>query len=117
MERRCAARWRPSASLMLRFIQPAEVLEHHAPLLGRETAQLVPRRVADFWAGAGRAGQEGGGRMDAVANRCVADAVFLLVRLVAGQAAAGIEQLAIQPLLPFDGSGVEPAGIELARQL
>ena len=47
----------------------------------------------------------------------MADAVFLLVRLISGETAAGIEQLAIQPLLPFDGSGVEPAGLELARQL
>src|SRR2546423_14462249 len=57
---------RPRATLMLRLIQPAEVFEHHAPLLGRETGQLVPRRIADFGACAGRPGEQRGGDVDAV---------------------------------------------------
>src|SRR2546426_6566366 len=52
--------------LLLRLIQPAEVLEHHAPLLGRETGELVPRGVADFRTGAGRSGVECGRNVDAV---------------------------------------------------
>src|SRR2546427_13048499 len=52
--------------LLLRLIQPAEVLEHHAPLLGRETGELVPRGVADFRTGAGRSGEERGRNVDAV---------------------------------------------------
>src|SRR2546425_3382186 len=102
---------------MLRLIQPAEVLEHNAPLLRRESAQLVPRRVTNSWACAGRPRQQRGGDVDAVGSSGrAAGALFLLVRLVAGEAAAGIEQLAIEPLLPRDRAGVEPARLELPRQ-
>src|ERR1051325_1779178 len=50
----------PAATLMLRFIQPAEILEHHAALLGRETGQLVPGGIADFRSRAGRTGAQRG---------------------------------------------------------
>src|SRR5256885_13071243 len=94
---------RPRATLMLRLIQPAEVFEHHAPLLGRETGQLVPRRIADFGACAGRAGQQRGGDVAAVGGgRRAARALLLFVWLFAREAAAGIEQLAVQALLTLD---------------
>src|SRR4051812_18695481 len=90
-----------SASLMLRVIQATEVLEDHAPLFGRQSCQLVPRGIADFRAGAGGAGEERRRCMHAVARGGVTDAVLLLVGLVPREAAAGIEQLAIQPFLPL----------------
>src|SRR6266851_1096859 len=108
---------RPSASLMLRFIQPAEVLEHHAPLLGRETGELVPRGVADFRTGAGRPGEQRGRNVDAVTRGGAAGALLLLIRLLAGEAAAGIEQLAVETLLPLDRAAIEPSRLELSGQL
>src|SRR3989441_6175678 len=108
---------RPSASLMLRFIQPAEVLEHHAPLLGRETGELVPRRIADFRACAGRPREEPGRNVDAVTRRGATGALFLFIRLVAGQAAAGVEQFAIEALLALDRAAVEPSGLQLTSKL
>src|SRR5437870_2642963 len=82
-----------ASRLLLRLIQPAEVLEHHAPLLGRETGQLVPRGVADFRTGAGRSGGERGRNVDAVTRSGAAGALLLVIRLVAGETTAGIEQL------------------------
>src|SRR5258706_14327891 len=103
---------------MLRVIEPAEVLEHHAALLGRESAQLVPRRVAEFGTAAGRAWEERGRDVDAIGAGCgAAGALLLLVGLIAREGATGVEQLAIQPLLPLDGSGVQPARLELPREL
>src|SRR5881397_1647576 len=104
----------PSATLMLRFIQPAEVLEHHAPLLGRETGELVPRRVADFRPCAGRSREERGGNVDTVTGRGATGALLLFIRLLAGQAAAGVEQLAIEAPLPLDRATVEPSRFELS---
>src|SRR5881628_761578 len=103
--------------LLLRFIQPAEVLEHHAPLLGGETGELVPRRVADFRPCAGRPRKERGGNVDAVTGRGATGALFLFIRLLAGQAAAGVEQLAIEALLPLDRATVEASRFQLAREL
>src|SRR5437667_7689786 len=108
---------RPSASLRLRFIQPAEVLEHQAPLLGSEAGELVPRRVADFRPGAGRPGPKRARDVDAVAQRRAARALLLFVGFVAGEGAARVEELAIESLLPLDRAGVQPARLELARQL
>src|SRR3954454_7187292 len=98
---------RTSASLMLLLIQPAEVLEHHAPLLGRETGELVPRRVADFRSGARRPGKERAGNVHAVAHGGAAGAILLFIRFVAGKAAAGVEQFAIEAFLPLDRAAVE----------
>src|SRR5882762_8657664 len=95
---------------MLRVIEPAEVLEHHATLLGRESTQLVPRRVAEPRSAASRTWEERGRDVNAVGTGCgPAGALLLLVGLVARQAATGVEQFAIEALLPLDGSGVEPA--------
>src|SRR2546425_6325516 len=106
-----------ATQLLLRLIQPAEVLEHHAPLLGRETGELVPRRVADFRTCAGRTGEERGRNVDAVTRGGAAGTLLLFIGLVAGEAAAGIEQLAVEALLPRDCSGVEPSRFELSGQL
>src|SRR5882762_2888729 len=106
-----------AADLLLRLIQAAEVLEHHAPLLGRETGELVPRRIADFWPRAGRPGEERSRNMDTVTDRGAAGTVLLLIRLVTGEAAARVEQLAVEALLSRDSSGVEPSRLELPREL
>src|ERR1051325_11816664 len=94
----------PAATLMLRFIQPAEILEHHAALLGRETGQLVPGGIADFRSRAGRAGAQRGRNVDAVADRGATRAILVLVRLVAGEAATRVQQLPVQGILPLDRS-------------
>src|SRR2546425_7813073 len=106
-----------ASRLLLRLIQPAEVLEHHAPLLGRETGELVPRGVADFRTGAGRSGEERSRNVDAVTRGGAAGALLLVIRLVAGEAAAGIEQLAVEALLPLDRPAIEPSRLELSGQL
>src|SRR2546425_2524219 len=105
-----------ASRLLLRLIQPAEVLEHHAPLLGRETCELVPRGVADFRTGAGRSGEERGRNVDAVTCGGAARALLLVIRLVAGEAAAGIEQLAVEALLPPDRPAIEPSRPQLSGQ-
>src|SRR5438874_12538816 len=102
---------------MLLLIQPAEVLEHHAPLLGRKTGELIPRRVADFRPCASRPREERPRNVDAVTRRGATGAILLFVRLVAGEAAAGIEQLAIEALLPLDRAAVEPSRFELSGEL
>src|ERR1044072_1179291 len=98
----------PAATLMLRFIQPAEILEHHAALLGRETGQLVPGGIADFRSRAGRAGAQRGRNVDAVADRGATRAILVLVRLVAGEAATRGQQLPVQGILPLDRPPVAP---------
>src|ERR1051325_7705382 len=105
----------PAATLMLRFIQPAEILEHHAALLGRETGQLVPGGKADFRSRAGRPGAQRGRNVDAFADRGAARAILVLVRLVTGEAATRVQQLPVQVILPLDRPRVEPARLELAR--
>src|SRR5882762_2109608 len=106
-----------AADLLLRLIQAAEVLEHHAPLLGRETGELVPRRIADFWPRASRPGEERSRNVDTVTDRGAAGTVLLLIRLVTGEAAARVEQLAVEALLSRDSSGVEPSRLKLPREL
>src|ERR1041384_5935976 len=103
----------PAATLMLRFIQPAEILEHHAALLGRETGQLVPGGIADFRSRAGRAGAQRGRNVDAVADRGATRAILVLVRLVAGEAATRVQQLPAQVTPPpgrGPGAGGPPPG-------
>src|SRR5258706_13894989 len=100
---------------MLRVIEPAEVLEHHAALLGRESAQLVPRRVAEFGTAAGRAWEERGRDVDAIGAGCgAAGALLLLVGPMAREGATGLGELAIQPPVPVRGSGVPPARPQVA---
>src|SRR5438876_6463927 len=106
-----------AAPLLLRLIQAAEVLEHHAPLLGRETGELVPRGIADLWPCARRPREERGRNVDAVTARGAAGAFLLLIRLVAREAAACVEQLAVEALQSRDRSGVEPSRFELPREL
>ena len=53
----------------------------------------------------------------ALADRRATLALFLLIGLLAGQAATGIEQLAIEAFLAFDGAAIEPSRLERARQL
>src|SRR2546425_4132896 len=98
-----------ASRLLLRLIQPAEVLEHHAPLLGRETGELVPRGVADFRTGAGRSGEERGRNVDAVICGGAARALPLVIPLVARGAAARLEQLAGEGLLPPHPPAGQPA--------
>src|SRR6267378_4351744 len=107
---------RPSASLMLLLIQPAKIFEHHAPLLGRETGQLVPRGVADFRTRADRAREERAWNVDTVARRRTTGTLLLLVRLLSRQTAARVEQLAIEALLPFDRAAVEPPRFQLTGE-
>src|SRR5258706_69862 len=101
---------RPSASLMLLLIESAEILEHHAPLLGRETGQLVPRGVADFRTRAGRAREERAWNVDTIARRRTTGTLLLLVRLLSRQTAARVKQLAIEALLPLDRAAVAGLG-------
>src|SRR5258705_4638572 len=108
---------RPSASLMLLLIQPAEIFEHHAPLLGRETGQLVPRGVAEFRTRAGRARQERARNVGTVTRRRPTGTVLLLIGLVSRQTAARVEQFSIEALLPFDRAAVEPPRFKLAGEL
>ena len=55
--------------------------------------------------------------MHAVARRGTAGALLVLVRLPAGERAAGVEQAAVQALLALDRLGVEPSRFELPGQL
>src|SRR5256885_6814706 len=106
-----------AAPLLLRLIQAAEVLEHHAPLLGREPGQLVPRGVADFRTRAGRAREERAWNVDTVTRRRTTGTLLLLIGLVSRQTAARVEQLAIETLLPFDRAAVEPPRFQLPGEL
>src|SRR5262249_15670629 len=102
---------------MLRLIQSAEVLAGHAPPFGRETAELVPGRVADFRARGCRPRLQRAGNVHAVAKSRAAGALLLFIGLVAGERAAGVEQFAVQALLALDGARVEAPRFELAREL
>src|SRR5256712_2613293 len=102
---------------MLRRIDQPEVLEHEAALLGGEGGEPLPGRVAESGARARGPGREHARQMDAVADGRAADPLLLLVRLRAREAAAGVEQPAVQPALTLDRLAVESAGLELAGQL
>src|SRR6185295_8197768 len=104
-------------ALRLRGIQESEILEDDAALLRRESRQLFPRRVAHAGGGARRAGSQEPRQVHAVACRRTAHAVLLLIGLLTGQRAAGVEQPSVEPFLTFDGAPIEPARFELARQL
>src|SRR5437764_5448084 len=108
---------RKSASLRLVFIQPEEVFQHQAPLLGRQSAQLVPRGITKLGTRSGRARKERARDVDAIAGRGAAGALLLIVWLLAGETAAGVDQFAIELLLPIEGAPVQPSRFELARQL
>src|SRR5436190_1022473 len=110
---------RTSASLMLRrgLIQPAEVLENQAPLLGGETAELVPGRVADLWTRARGARLQDAGNVHAVTDGGAAGAVLLFVGLLTGEGATGVEQFSVQAFLALDGPGVQPSRFQLACQI
>src|SRR3989454_9114970 len=102
---------------MLRRIDQPEVLEHEAALLGGEGGEPLPGRVAESGARARGPGREHARQMDAVADGRAADPLLLLVRLRAREAAAGVEQPAVQPALTLDRLAVESAGLELAGPL
>src|SRR3989449_10438144 len=102
---------------MLRRIDQPEVLEHEAALLGGEGGEPPPGRVAESGARARGPGREHARQMDAVADGRAADPLLLRVRLRAREAAAGVEQPAVQPALTLDRLAVESAGLELAGQL
>src|SRR5213080_3785925 len=100
-----------------RCIQSPEILEHQATLLGSETLELLPRRVAEPRARARRPGLQDVGDVNAVPGRGAADALLGLVGLVVRERAARVEQSAVQPLLALDGLLVEAPGLELTREL
>src|SRR5256885_8586007 len=106
-----------ATTLLLRGIEPAEVIEHQATLFRRESLQLVPRGVAEPRTGSRRSGLERGGDVDAVARRRPALTLLVLVRLVVRKRAARVEQPVVQALLPLDRPLVEPPGLELAGEL
>src|SRR2546430_14795472 len=99
---------------MLRRIDQPEVLEHEAALLGGEGGEPLPGRVAESGTRARGPGREHARQTDAVADGRAADPLLLLVRLRAREAAAGVEQPAVQPALTLDRLAVESAGPELA---
>src|SRR2546430_1629308 len=107
----------PVTTLLLRGIEPAEVIEHQATLFRRESLQLIPRGVAKPRTCPCRSGLERGGNVDAVARRGPALTLLVLVRLVVREGTAGIEQAVVQALLTLDRPLVEPPGLELAGQL
>src|SRR2546421_4814175 len=104
----------PVTTLLLRGIEPAEVIEHQATLFRRESLQLIPRGVAKPRTCPCRSGLERGGNVDAVARRGPALTLLVLVRLVVGEGAAGVEQPVVQALLTLDRPLVEAPRLELA---
>src|SRR5437762_2774882 len=104
-------------STRLGGIQSPEVLEHEAPLLGGETRQLFPRRIAQPRTRSRSAGLEQRGKVHTVAGRGAAGALRFLVGLATGQRAAGIEQAAVETLLALDRLLVQPPRLQLVRQL
>src|SRR5919108_968737 len=103
--------------LRLGLIDPSEVLEHQPPLLGRQPGQLVPRGVAHLGTGSCRSRTERGRYVHAIAGRGTADPLLLVVRFLARETAAGIEELAIELLLPVERPPIQPARFELAREI
>src|SRR2546423_2699461 len=112
---------RPSARQAMRLllwrIEPAEVVQHQAPLFRGESLQLIPPGVAQPRARACRSGLQRRGDVNAVARRRPAHALLAFVRLVVREGAAGVEQPVVQALLALDGPLVEAAGLELAGEL
>src|SRR5256885_12116453 len=106
-----------ATTLLLRGIEPAEVIEHQATLFRGESLQLVPGGVAEPRTGSRRSRLERGGDVDAVARRRPALTLLVLVRLVVRKGAARVEQPVVQALLPLDRPLVEPPGLELAGGL
>src|SRR5947199_2069265 len=103
-------------SLLLWRIQPPEILEHQATLLGSETLEFFPRGVAEPRARARRPGLQDVGDVNAVPGRGAADALLGLVGHVVRERAARVWQSAVQPLLALDGLLVEAPGLELTRE-
>src|SRR6266480_1549231 len=108
---------RTANSARLGRIQSPEILKHEASLLGRESRQLLPRRIAQPRTRACRTGFEQGREMHAVASGGATGALFAFVGLAPRESPAGVEQPAVQPLLALDRLLVETARVELARQL
>src|SRR6266480_1152807 len=108
---------RTASSARLGRIQSPKILEHEASLLGRESRQLFPRRIAQPRTRARRTGFEQGREMHAVAGGGATGALFAFVGLAPRESPAGVEQPAVQPLLALDRLLVETARVELARQL
>src|SRR5438445_156386 len=98
-------------------IQPPEILEHEASLLGGEPGQLFPCRIAQPGTCARRTGFEQRREVHAVARGGATGALFAFVGLAPGESPARVEQPAVQPLLALDRLVVETARVELARQL
>src|SRR5439155_900429 len=86
-------------------------------LLGGETRQLFPRRIAQPRTRSRSAGLEQRGKVHTVAGRGAAGALRFLVGLATGQRAAGIEQAAVETLLALDRLLVQPPRLQLVRQL
>src|SRR5213594_2131560 len=80
---------RPRNPLLGRIHSP-EILEHHPPLLGRQPLQLLPGRIPQARAGAGRAGTQDIGEVHAVSRGGAADALLFFVGLVVRQRAPGV---------------------------
>src|SRR5882762_10987372 len=106
-----------TAQLRVRRIEPAEILEYQATLLGGETLELFPRGVTEPRTRARRAGLQDVRDVHTVPGRGAADALLGLVGLVVRECAAGVEQSAVQALLAVDGLLVEAPGLELTREL
>src|SRR2546423_12824260 len=103
--------------LLLWRIEPAEVVQHQAPLFRGESLQLTPPGAAQPRARACRSGLQRRGDVNAVARRRPAHALLAFVRLVVREGAAGVEQPVVQALLALDRPLVEAAGLELAGEL
>src|SRR5207245_10065256 len=76
-----------------------------------------PRGITNLGTRSGRARKERRRDVDAVAGRGAANALLLIVRFLAGETAASVEQFAIELLLPFERAPVQSSRFELARQL
>src|ERR1043166_3360723 len=107
----------PRTQLRPRGIEPAEVFEDQAPLLGGQALQLFPRRVAEPRPRPRRAGLQHLGDVDAVARGGATDPLLILVGLVVRQGTTGVEQPVVQPLLPLDGLLIAAPSVELTREL
>src|SRR5689334_17734241 len=105
-----------SAALRIPRIDFLEVLQNRAPFVRRETAQLVPRRLAELHRGLAR--RIGVVRVELVARlgrrRLALARVLALVLL---QRPAGVEQPPKELLLARQRGRVEPSAVERLGEL